>query len=112
MLLTVAGGSGAIYNDGGTIRIKSTTFAGNRMIPIDDQVDSVKVAHDICTYGRSTSLVIELPQLLVYRLDAAETITTSVPAACLRSGSQLRAEHISGPWTTVTSFSHSIFRQR
>ena len=44
----------------------------------------------------STSLVLELPQLLVYRLDMAETISTSVPAACLRSGSQLRPEHIAG----------------
>ena len=47
----------------------------------------------------ASSLAIELPQLLVYRLDQAETITTLIPAACLRSGSQLRAEHISGaPW--------------
>ena len=44
----------------------------------------------------ATSLAIELPQLLVYRLDMAETITTLIPAACLRSGSQLRAEHIAG----------------
>ena len=47
----------------------------------------------------ASSLAIELPQLLVYRLDQAETITTLIPAACLRSGSQLRTEHISGaPW--------------
>ena len=48
---------------------------------------------------RASSLAIELPQLLVYRLDQAETITPLIPAACLRSGSQLRTEHISGaPW--------------
>ena len=58
-----------------------------------DQLSTVVVRES------ASSLAIELPQLLVYRLDQAETITTLIPATCLRSGSQLRAEHISGaPW--------------
>jgi len=55
-----------------------------------DQLDKVVVRES------ATVLRIELPQLLAYGLEMAETITTSVPAACVRSGAQLRAEHIGG----------------
>ena len=41
-------------------------------------------------------LRIELPQLLVYKLYAVETITASVPGACLTSGKQMRPEQIGG----------------
>ena len=42
------------------------------------------------------SLLIELPQLLTYKLTTAETITASVPSACLVSGNELQAQHIDG----------------
>ena len=46
--------------------------------------------HKVVVRESATVLAIELPQLLVYRLDAAETVTTSLPASCLRSGAMLR----------------------
>lgn len=41
-------------------------------------------------------LQIQLPQLLVYKLSTAETITTSIPGACLLSGNALQEQRITG----------------
>ena len=38
----------------------------------------------------ATSLLIELPQLLTYRLSTAEAITAAVPSECLISGNALQ----------------------
>ena len=43
-----------------------------------------------------TLLRVQLPQLLVYKLATAETITSAVPSACLLSQNQLLEEHIGG----------------
>ena len=42
------------------------------------------------------SLLIQLPQLLIYKLSLAETITAAIPGACLESGNALQEQHISG----------------
>ena len=42
------------------------------------------------------TLSIQLPQLLVYKLAEAETITAAIPGACLLSGNALQERHISG----------------
>ena len=42
------------------------------------------------------TLLIELPQLLTYKLTTAETITATVPSACTISGNQLQVNHIVG----------------
>ena len=42
------------------------------------------------------SLLIQLPQLLVYTLSEAETITAAIPGACFLSGKSISAQHISG----------------
>ena len=41
-------------------------------------------------------LSIQLPQLLVYKLSTAETITAAIPGACLISGNALQEQHITG----------------
>ena len=43
-----------------------------------------------------TTLRIQLPQLLVYKLSEAETITAAIPGACLVSGNTLQAQHVAG----------------
>ena len=40
------------------------------------------------------SLLIQLPQLLIYKLSLAETITAAIPGACLESGNALQEQHI------------------
>jgi hypothetical protein len=54
----LSGNSAGIANFG-TLRVKSSTFAGNVILPFHDDSELVQDGHDVCSYQYSSTLVLD-----------------------------------------------------